>query len=176
MDEEVFGTESYVTIMPTDEIKRAHDMGNAKGNSKAHKDFFGEMAKKSVINRCVKNYINTMPFDNEILVETLDKVVGNEYSNEEAQQEYYVNKSVNINDVIDNDEVVVEPEKVTGAKAVKKVKAFDVLEDGQSKFDNVRPKKEVKVQEPTVSVVEDAPEPTKEETINSVVDDFTIEF
>lgn len=45
--------------MTMEQIRKAWGMGNAKGNSPAHKDFPDEMAKKSVINRACKAYAST---------------------------------------------------------------------------------------------------------------------
>ena len=42
----------------------------------------GEMAKKSAINRCIKNFINTRD-DQDILIDTLNRVTSNEYSESE---------------------------------------------------------------------------------------------
>ena len=39
----------------------------------------GEMAKRSAINRCIKNFINTRD-DQDILIDTLNRVTSYEYS------------------------------------------------------------------------------------------------
>jgi recombination protein RecT len=46
--------ETDIEVMAKDEIIASWQMGKAKGNSPAHKNFPGEMAKKTVSNRCVK--------------------------------------------------------------------------------------------------------------------------
>ena len=52
-----------------------------KGNSIAHKNFKDEMMKKSVINRCCKAFVNSAK-DNDIFIETLNRVTENDYSDE----------------------------------------------------------------------------------------------
>ncbi len=49
----------YLEIMTIQQIKAAWNQGQTKGASPAHKNFMGEMAKKSVINRACKLFINT---------------------------------------------------------------------------------------------------------------------
>ena len=78
LDEKVWGTTSYVTILTIEEIRNAFNMGNAKGNSPAHKNFLGEMAKRTAINRCIKNFINTRD-DQDILIEVINRSTSNEY-------------------------------------------------------------------------------------------------
>lgn len=46
-------------IMTIEEIKQSWQQGATKGNSPAHKNFEGEMAKKTVTNRAVKVFINS---------------------------------------------------------------------------------------------------------------------
>jgi recombination protein RecT len=47
------------TIMIMDDIKKAWNQGPMNGNSPAHKNFPGEMSKKTVINRACKTIINS---------------------------------------------------------------------------------------------------------------------
>lgn len=47
------------TIMTMDDVKKAWNQGATNGNSPAHKNFPGEMAKKSAINRACKSIIAT---------------------------------------------------------------------------------------------------------------------
>lgn len=78
LDEKVWGTSSFVAVLTIEEIRNAFNMGNAKGNSPAHKNFLGEMAKRSAINRCIKNFINTRD-DQDILVEVISRTSSDEY-------------------------------------------------------------------------------------------------
>lgn len=78
LDENIWGTKSYVCIMTLDQIKKSWGQGATKGNSPAHKNFADEMCKKSVINRCCKLFVNSAK-DNDILIETLNRVTEQEY-------------------------------------------------------------------------------------------------
>lgn len=78
LDPDVWGVDTYTAIMTLEDIQNAFNMGNAKGQSKAHKNFLNEMAKRSAINRCIKNFINTRD-DQDILIDTLNRVTSNEY-------------------------------------------------------------------------------------------------
>lgn len=78
LDPEVFGTESYVSIMTIEDIKNAFNMGNAKGKSLAHNNFLNEMAKKTAINRCIKNFVNTRD-DQDIMINILNRTTNAEY-------------------------------------------------------------------------------------------------
>ena len=49
----------HTEVMNMTQIRKAWEQGAAKGNSGAHKNFGEEMAKKTVINRAIKLFINT---------------------------------------------------------------------------------------------------------------------
>ena len=86
LDPEIFGTSSYVAIMTLEDILNAFNMGNAKGQSKAHKNFLNEMAKRSAINRCIKNFVNTRD-DQDILIDVVNRVTSNEYKEHNHYEE-----------------------------------------------------------------------------------------
>jgi recombination protein RecT len=131
MNEEIWGAKEYTAIMTREDIQNAHNMGNAKGNSKAHKDFFNEMAKKSAINRCVKNFINSRA-DEDILIESFNRTVENDYSQEREQQRVYEKKVVNANDVFNAD----YEEKTTSEKINKEEKVTaEFVEEKQENND-----------------------------------------
>lgn len=71
---------NYVEVMNINQIKNAWNQGAAKGNSKAHTNFTDEMAKKTVINRACKNFVNTSD-DADILIESINRT--NEYREED---------------------------------------------------------------------------------------------
>lgn len=81
LDKEVFGSSSYCCIMTMEQIKNAWNQGATKGNSPAHKNFTDEMAKKSVINRCCKNFVNSAK-DNDILIGAINRSTQNDYLDE----------------------------------------------------------------------------------------------
>jgi recombination protein RecT len=49
----------FCEVMTMPQIEKAWQQGATKGNSPAHKNFKGEMSKKSVINRALKLFINS---------------------------------------------------------------------------------------------------------------------
>ena len=53
------GSEPYLEVMSMDQIKKSWDMGQMKGNSDAHKNFTGEMVKKTVTSRACKLFITS---------------------------------------------------------------------------------------------------------------------
>lgn len=126
MDEDVWGRNEYTCIMTREDIENAHKMGNGGGKTKAHTNFFGEMAKKSVINRCVKNFVNSKS-DDDLLIESLNNVVDNEYKEEETQQKYYEETRVDANNVFDT---IVEEKKEK--ESVKEVVEVEVVEPKKS--------------------------------------------
>lgn len=98
LDEEVWGSKSYVCIMTMDQIRKSWLQGSMKGQSPAHKNFTDEMAKKSVINRCCKNFVNSAK-DNDILIETLNKTIENDYTvNEDGKPSVVIeSKTIDFN-------------------------------------------------------------------------------
>ena len=73
--------ENYVEVMNMKQIRNAWNQGAAKGNSQAHKNFGEEMAKKTVINRACKRFVNTSD-DSDILIETINRT--SEYKDEDV--------------------------------------------------------------------------------------------
>lgn len=78
LDEKIWGRKTHTCIMTMDQIRKAWNQGAMKGQSPAHKNFTDEMAKKTVINRCCKNFVNSAR-DNDILIDTLNRVTESEY-------------------------------------------------------------------------------------------------
>ncbi len=70
--------ETYVEIMTMDQIKKAWGQGATGGKSPAHTKFPDEMAKKTVINRACKLFINTSD-DSPVLVEAFNRSSEREY-------------------------------------------------------------------------------------------------
>ena len=85
----MWGTKTYTCIMTMEQIQKAWNQGATKGNSPAHKNFTDEMAKKSVINRCCKNFVNSAK-DNDVLIETLNRTIENDY--EEHNRGFTINQ------------------------------------------------------------------------------------
>lgn len=102
LDPSVWGVETFTSIMTLEDITNAFNMGNAKGQSKAHKAFLNEMAKRSAINRSIKNFINTRD-DQDILIETVNRVTSNEYKEtnvyEDVQYEVHEEQATQVIDI-----------------------------------------------------------------------------
>lgn len=77
-----------VEIMNMLQIKKAWNMGAAKGNSPAHNNFPGEMAKRTVINRILKAEIGSS--DDEDLFDNEDNF-RKDYTSERVQREIFSN-------------------------------------------------------------------------------------
>lgn len=60
-------SEPYLEVMSLDQIKKAWMQGATKGQSPAHKNFTGEMAKKTVISRACKLFFTSS--DDSVLME-----------------------------------------------------------------------------------------------------------
>lgn len=73
---------NYVEVMNINQIKNAWMQGIAykSGKSTAHNNFTDEMAKKTVINRACKNFVNTSD-DSDVLIESINRT--NEYREED---------------------------------------------------------------------------------------------
>lgn len=67
---------TWTEVMTIKQIKKAWEMGNAKGNSPAHKNFADEMACKTVVNRALKIAIGSSD-DGDLFLEDeqLDDIV-----------------------------------------------------------------------------------------------------
>lgn len=75
---------TYQEIMTMDQIQKAWNQGATKGGSPAHKNFPEEMAKKTVINRACKLFINSAT-DGEILTGAYNRTTENDYKRDEAE-------------------------------------------------------------------------------------------
>ncbi len=73
------GKPNYIEIMTMKQIKSAWNMGAMKGDSKAHRNFASEMAKKTVINRAVKMFLNSSSDANSLVVESFNRSNDDEY-------------------------------------------------------------------------------------------------
>lgn len=90
LDEKVWGSKNYTCIMTMEQIEKAWNQGQMKGKSPAHTNFRDEMSKKSVINRCCKNFVNSAK-DNDILIETINRTTANEYENQ-VNNDFVINQ------------------------------------------------------------------------------------
>lgn len=91
--------DNYVEIMNMNQIRLAWNQGPMKGNSGAHKNFTDEMAKKTVINRACKMYVNTSD-DSDIIVGAFHNGNGVEsYSDDEVVENVNYEISQNANTI-----------------------------------------------------------------------------
>lgn len=120
LDPEIFGTDSFVTIMTLEDIQNAFNMGNAKGASKAHKSFLNEMAKKTAINRCIKNFVNTRD-DQDIIIDVLNRTTSAEYKDDYAEVQTKV-VDVQASEIV---EIPKEPKPDQNAEPKKEAEAVE---------------------------------------------------
>ncbi|PAD67303.1 recombinase RecT [Bacillus sp. 7586-K] len=126
--------EELLTVMTRKEIDAA--WGQSKTSQGVHKKFPQEMAKRTVINRAAKAFINTSD-DSDLLVEAINKSTENEYENErvdvtpetEVQQQIEENANSEIID-IEYSEVQDEPEQIRNEEPPQKQSTFDFDQGG----------------------------------------------
>jgi len=114
----------YVEIMNMNQIRKAWLQGYAKGNSPAHRNFPGEMSKKTVIGRACKLFITSSDDSNLALAERISgKKEENEVEDidaEEMQVEAEIKENAN-KEVIDMDP---EPEQKEQPEPEKNTQQF----------------------------------------------------
>lgn len=93
LDENIWCKKTYTCVMTMQQIEKSWNQGQMKGKSPAHVNFKDEMCKKSVINRCCKNFVNSSD-DNDIFVQTLKETIQNEYN--EATPNNYIGEAQEI--------------------------------------------------------------------------------
>lgn len=139
LDPKIFGVETFVEVMDIEEIKAAWGMGHANGKSKAHNNFQQEMAKKSVINRATKNFVNTTPVSehNNIFTQTYQEVSNYEYKVVENKNRVVIDEDIVVQDVSydalgsaqEQENVEVETQKVEEPR--------DLKTEADNYFDNI---------------------------------------
>lgn len=108
--------EELLTVMTRKEIDAA--WGQSKTKQTVHQKFPQEMAKRTVINRAAKAFINTSD-DSDLLVEAINNSTENEYDNErkdvtpetEAQQQITENANSEVIDAEYSDSPDEEPKQ-----------------------------------------------------------------
>lgn len=85
--------QEILTVMTRKEIEAS--WGQSKTSQAVHKKFPQEMAKRTVINRAAKAFINTSD-DSDLLVDAINRSTENEYENErkEVNPEYETQKEI----------------------------------------------------------------------------------
>ncbi|MEH7236782.1 recombinase RecT [Bacillus sp. JJ1562] len=89
--------EEILTVMTRKEIEAAWDQSKSKQQT-VHQKFPQEMAKRTVINRAAKAFINTSD-DSDLLVEAINNSTENEYDNDrvDVTPEAEVQKQIEVN-------------------------------------------------------------------------------
>lgn len=108
--------EEILTVMTRKEIDASWGQSKSKQQT-VHSKFPQEMAKRTVINRAAKAFINTSD-DSDLLVEAINNSTENEYENDrvdvtpeaEAQQQIAENANSEELDITDADYTEVDPE------------------------------------------------------------------
>ena len=102
-DKEIVGAYAIIQTADDEEIMTAMtrkeletSWGQSKTGQAVHKKFPGEMAKRTVINRAAKGFINTSD-DSDLLVESINNTTENEYENDrkEINPEFEIKENAN---------------------------------------------------------------------------------
>lgn len=148
-DKEIIGAYAIVetsdgdmpmTVMSRKEIETS--WSQSKTGGAVHKKFPQEMAKRTVINRAAKTYVNTSD-DSDILIETINKTTSNEFEDDRIDKANAMDVEVTIKENANKEEfkpsLQEKPKtKSTTSKIVEKPEATIVeKEDGTSKWNLV---------------------------------------
>lgn len=96
--------EEIMTAMTRKEIETS--WGQSKTGQAVHKKFPGEMAKRTVINRAAKAFINTSD-DSDLLIEAINNTTENEYEDRPIKE---INPQQEINEKANKEELDFTPE------------------------------------------------------------------
>lgn len=128
--------EEILTVMTRKEIDAS--WGQSKTSQSVHKKFPQEMAKRTVINRAAKAFINTSD-DSDLLVEAINNSTENEYENDrvdvtpEAEVQQQIEENAN-SEIIDIEYSEVQEEPPSNQKEdppqQQKQSAFDFEQGG----------------------------------------------
>lgn len=148
-DKEIIGAYAIVetsdgdmpmTVMSRKEIETS--WSQSKTGGAVHKKFPQEMAKRTVINRAAKTYVNTSD-DSDILIETINKTTSNEFEDDRIDKENAMDVEVTIKENANKEEFKLPLQetpktKKEASKIVEKPEATIVeKEDGTSKWNLV---------------------------------------
>jgi recombination protein RecT len=97
--------EEILTVMTKKEIEVS--WGQSKTGQAVHKKFPQEMAKRTVINRAAKAFINTSD-DSDLLVQAINNTTENEYDNNERKE---INPQHEVDEKANTEELDIKPDK-----------------------------------------------------------------
>lgn len=128
--------EELLTVMTRKEFEAS--WSQSKTGQAVHKKFPQEMAKRTVINRAAKAFINTSD-DSDLLVDAINRTTDNEYENErkditpveEAQKEIEEKANSEVIDIEPEPQPVPEPE--APKQEPKKTNVDKVMQDMEQK-------------------------------------------
>lgn len=108
------GAPNYVEVMNIAQIRNAWNQGSMKGNSGAHKNFTDEMAKKTVISRACKLFINSSD-DSGLLSDVVEESdsLENKTSSSISDVEYEVHDEMK--EKANTKEIDIEPDPADAA-------------------------------------------------------------
>lgn len=111
--------QNYVEVMNIGQIKKSWNQGAAKGNSGAHQNFADEMAKKTVINRACKMFVNTSD-DSDLLVEAINNSEEKTYDEKDlvSNVDYEVKEEIKQNANVKEINVDHQPSKVIDVEPI----------------------------------------------------------
>lgn len=105
-------------IMNIKQVETSWNQGYAKGGSPAHKNFRGEMVKKTIINRALKTVIGSS--DDSALYDEQEIT----YPTTESEVKYEIETKANV-EVIDFEEIPAPIEEVKEEKVIDEPKSFE---------------------------------------------------
>lgn len=97
--------EEIMTAMTRKEIETS--WGQSKTGQSVHEKFPGEMAKRTVINRAAKAFINTSD-DSDLLIEAINNTTENEYEERPRKE---LNPDIEIREKANTEELDIQPVK-----------------------------------------------------------------
>lgn len=121
----------YVEVMNISQIKNSWNQGNAKGQSLAHKNFSDEMAKKTVINRACKNFLNTSD-DSDLLIAAINRT--KDYDPEDIIEVTKKEVDKEIMEEANKEVIDVEIEESIDSDIIEEVQAEVVHDDMECDF------------------------------------------
>lgn len=127
---------NYIEIMNINQVKKSWEMGQGKGNTKAHTNFGDEMVKKTVINRACKKFLNTSD-DSDILIDAITRT--KEYNPEDIIETSKKEADEEIMIEANKEELDIEVNKIEVATQEEKVEVIEaeIIEDKKDTDDEV---------------------------------------
>ncbi len=120
------GGQEFTEIMTMAQIRQAWQKSLTKGNGTTHKEFPEEMAKRTVVNRACKRFINSSD-DSDLLIHSFNKT--NE-KDKEIEQEIEENANSEVIDIKADSYIVQDDEKPSQAEKVTPEPQQEAVKEG----------------------------------------------